>query len=75
MRMFKDPSYEMKSINAAGRLASAGDEVQSLAAEVVSQPPEVVAALKRILSQSMETVSIHSLSTATVSPSLNRFPE
>ncbi len=52
MRMFKDPEV-LDEIKKRGWEAEPvpGDELQSLATEVVNQPPEVTAALKRILSQ------------------------
>jgi tripartite-type tricarboxylate transporter receptor subunit TctC len=52
MRMFKDPEVldEMKKRGWEAEPV-AGDELQSLATEVVNQPPEVAAALKRILSK------------------------
>ncbi|MGE5854202.1 MAG: Bug family tripartite tricarboxylate transporter substrate binding protein [Deltaproteobacteria bacterium] len=52
MRMFKDPEV-LDEIKKRGWEAEPvpGDELQSLATEVVNQPPEVAAALKRILSK------------------------
>jgi hypothetical protein len=50
--MFKDPEV-LDEIKKRGWEAEPvpGDELQSLATEVVNQPPEVAAALKRILSK------------------------
>jgi hypothetical protein len=52
MRMFKDPEVldEMKKRGWEAEPV-AGDELQSLATEVVNQPSEVAAALKRILAK------------------------
>jgi tripartite-type tricarboxylate transporter receptor subunit TctC len=52
MKMFKDPELldEMKKRNWQAEPV-AGEELEALAKEVVDQPPEVAAALKRILSK------------------------
>lgn len=52
MKMFKDPEVidEIKRRNWEAEPV-AGDELDTLAKEVVDQPPEVAAALKRILSK------------------------
>jgi tripartite-type tricarboxylate transporter receptor subunit TctC len=52
MKMFKDPDLldEMKKRNWQAEPV-AGEELEALAKEVVDQPPEVAAALKRILSK------------------------
>lgn len=52
MKMFKDPDLldEMKKRNWQAEPV-AGEELEALAKEVVNQPPDVAAALKRILSK------------------------
>jgi tripartite-type tricarboxylate transporter receptor subunit TctC len=52
MKMFKDPEVldDMKKKNWEAAPV-AGEELEALAKEVVDQPPEVTAALKRILSK------------------------
>jgi hypothetical protein len=52
MKMFKDPEVldEIKRRNWEAEPVP-GDELDALAKDVVNQPPEIAAALKRILSK------------------------
>ena len=51
-KMFKDPEFqeELRKRNWEVEFV-AGEELQSLAKDVVNQPPDVAAGLKRVLSQ------------------------
>ena len=50
--MFKDPEFQEELKKRKWEVEFVGgEELQALAKEVVNQPPDVTAALKRILSQ------------------------